>query len=141
MQDVRAGYTRVSTDDNTGLDGDNHSSGVSYHLSLIKPWSWDRHSINLLLEGGGLDTDEVIPLDIQDLGGLFRLSGYQRYELSGRYSLFGGLRYIYRVADNDFGALRAPSIWAAPSNGAGSGTRARISAWRAPSSQVPSMWG
>ncbi|UBO74519.1 patatin-like phospholipase family protein [Aeromonas rivuli] len=106
--DVRAGYTRVSTDDNTGLDGDNHSSGVSYHLSLIKPWSWDRHSINLLLEGGGLDTDEVIPLDIQDLGGLFRLSGYQRYELSGRYSLFGGLRYIYRVADNDFGALRAP---------------------------------
>lgn len=106
--DVRAGYTRVSTDDGTGLDGDKNSSGISYHLSLIKPWSWDRHSINLLLEGGGLDTDEVIPLDIQDLGGLFRLSGYQRYELSGRYSLFGGLRYIYRVADNDFGALRAP---------------------------------
>jgi NTE family protein len=106
--DVRAGYTRVSTDDGTGLDGDKNSSGISYHLSLIKPWSWDRHSINLLLEGGGLDTDEAIPLDIQDLGGLFRLSGYQRYELSGRYSLFGGLRYIYRVADNDFGALRAP---------------------------------
>ncbi len=50
----------------------------------------------------------MVPLHIQDLGGLFRLSGFQRYQLSGRYSLFGGLRYIYRVADNDFGALKMP---------------------------------
>ncbi|MFM4825355.1 patatin-like phospholipase family protein [Aeromonas bivalvium] len=106
--DARAGYTRVSIDDGSGIDGNDSSAGASYHLSLVKPWSWDRHSVNLLLEGGGLDTDEAVPLDIQDLGGLFRLSGFQRYQLSGRYSLFGGLRYIYRVADNDFGALRAP---------------------------------
>lgn len=45
---------------------------------------------------------------ISRIWGLFHLSGFQRYQLSGRYSLFGGLRYIYRVADNDFGALKVP---------------------------------
>lgn len=75
---------------------------------MIKPWSWDRHSLNLILEGGGSTSQEEVPLLVQDLGGLFRLSGFQHYQLSGRYSLFGGLRYIYRVVDNDFGALRAP---------------------------------
>lgn len=104
--DMKLGYSHVN------LDGDgfqaSRSEGWNYRLSMVKPWSWDRHSLNLILDGGGSGSEESIPLYIQDLGGLFHLSGFQRYQLSGRYSLFGGLRYIYRVADNDFGALKVP---------------------------------
>ncbi len=104
--DMKLGHSHVSVDGLESADG--RSEGWNYQLSMIKPWSWDRHSLNLILEGGGSGSEEVVPLHIQDLGGLFRLSGFQRYQLSGRYSLFGGLRYIYRVADNDFGALKMP---------------------------------
>ncbi|MCH7348121.1 patatin-like phospholipase family protein [Aeromonas sp. MR7] len=104
--DVKSGYSHVKIEP-TGEPTEN-AEGVNYHLTMIKPWSWDRHSLNLMLEGGGSTSQEEYPLFVQDLGGLFRLSGFQHYQLSGRYSLFGGLRYIYRVADNDFGALRAP---------------------------------
>lgn len=108
--DIKGGYSHVRLDyHNDDEDNDNErNEGVNYHLSMIKPWSWDRHSLNLILEGGGSTSQEEYPLIAQDLGGLFRLSGFQHYQLSGRYSLFGGLRYIYRVVDNDFGALRAP---------------------------------
>ncbi|WDL82216.1 patatin-like phospholipase family protein [Aeromonas bestiarum] len=104
--DVKSGYSHVKIEP-TGEPTEN-TEGINYHLTMIKPWSWDRHSLNLMLEGGGSTSQEEYPLFVQDLGGLFRLSGFQHYQLSGRYSLFGGLRYIYRVADNDFGALRAP---------------------------------
>jgi NTE family protein len=104
--DVKSGYSYVRLDDNEDLN--ERYEGFNYHLAMIKPWSWDRHSLNLMLEGGGSTSQEEVPLFVQDLGGLFRMSGFQHYQLSGRYSLFGGLRYIYRVADNDFGALRAP---------------------------------
>ncbi|WP_429193237.1 patatin-like phospholipase family protein [Aeromonas salmonicida] len=104
--DIKGGYSTVRLDNNEDID--DRYEGINYHLSMIKPWSWDRHSLNLLLEGGGSTSQEEYPLFVQDLGGLFRMSGFQRYQLSGRYSLFGGLRYIYRVVDNDFGALRAP---------------------------------
>lgn len=104
--DIKGGYSAVRLDDSSDIN--DRYEGVNYHLAMIKPWSWDRHSLNLLLEGGGSTSQEEYPLFVQDLGGLFRMSGFQRYQLSGRYSLFGGLRYIYRVADNDFGALRAP---------------------------------
>lgn len=104
--DIKGGYSIVRLDNNEDID--DRYEGINYHLSMIKPWSWDRHSLNLLLEGGGSTSQEEYPLFVQDLGGLFRMSGFQRYQLSGRYSLFGGLRYIYRVVDNDFGALRAP---------------------------------
>ncbi|MGN5139052.1 patatin-like phospholipase family protein [Aeromonas sp. 164P] len=104
--DIKGGYSAVRLDN--GSDINDRYEGVNYHLAMIKPWSWDRHSLNLLLEGGGSTSQEEYPLFVQDLGGLFRMSGFQRYQLSGRYSLFGGLRYIYRVADNDFGALKMP---------------------------------
>ncbi len=104
--DIKGGYTSVRLNDKEG--GNELHEGINYHLSMIKPWSWERHSLNLLLEGGGSTSQEEYPLFVQDLGGLFRMSGFQRYQLSGRYSLFGGLRYIYRVADNDFGALKMP---------------------------------
>ncbi|MFM5438982.1 patatin-like phospholipase family protein [Aeromonas enteropelogenes] len=104
--DIKLGHSHVNFEGPEDLN--DRSEGWNYHLSMIKPWSWDRHSLNLILEGGGSGSEEAVPLHIQDLGGLFRLSGFQRYQLSGRYSLFGGLRYIYRVADNDFGAFRMP---------------------------------
>ncbi|MEG0010410.1 MAG: patatin-like phospholipase family protein [Aeromonas sp.] len=104
--DIKGGYTHIKLEP-TGADTEN-SEGLNYHLAMIKPWSWGRHSINLMLEGGGSTSEEKVPLYVQDLGGLFRLSGFQHYQLSGRYSLFSGLRYIYRVADNDFGAFKAP---------------------------------
>jgi len=106
--DIKGGYSHVRLDYHNDNEENERNEGVNYHLSMIKPWSWDRHSLNLILEGGGSTSQEEVPLLVQDLGGLFRLSGFQHYQLSGRYSLFGGLRYIYRVVDNDFGALRAP---------------------------------
>ncbi len=126
----------------TRRGGNELHEGINYHLSMIKPWSWERHSLNLLLEGGGSTSQEEYPLFVQDLGGLFRMSGFQRYQLSGRYSLFGGLRYIYRVADNDFGALKMPLyLGGSLEQGGGSGTRALTSAWIARLPQVPSMSG
>jgi NTE family protein len=105
--DMKLGYSRVNL---TGGEFDQmgRDRGLNYNFAMVKPWSWDRHSLNLILEGGGSNSDEIVPLYVQDLGGPFRLSGFQRYQLSGRYSLLGGLRYIYRVADNDFGAFRMP---------------------------------
>ncbi|QTL95480.1 NTE family protein RssA [Aeromonas jandaei] len=105
--DMKLGYSHVNLSGGE-LDQSSRDEGWNYNFSMIKPWSWGRHSLNLMLEGGGSSSQEALPLYIQDLGGLFRLSGFQRYQLSGRYSLFGGLRYIYRVADNDFGALKMP---------------------------------
>lgn len=104
--DIKGGYSYVDLDPSDGPS--EQAEGVNYRLVMIKPWSWDRHSLNLMLEGGGSSSQETVPLFVQDLGGLFRMSGFQHYQLSGRYSLFGGLRYIYRVADNDFGAFKAP---------------------------------
>lgn len=100
------GYLQLRQD---GLDGGKEESrGASYDLTLIKPWSWSRHSLNLMISAGGTQTSETLPLFAQDLGGMFNLSGFQPHALSGRYSLFGGMRYIYRLADNDFGAFRLP---------------------------------
>lgn len=104
--DIKGGYSHIDLKPSDGSD--EHTEGLNYHLAMIKPWSWGRHSLNLMLEGGGSTSQEEVPLFVQDLGGLFRLSGFQHYQLSGRYSLFSGLRYIYRVADNDFGAIKAP---------------------------------
>ncbi len=100
------GYMRVNQDNGEWATA--RSRGSSYEVSLVKPWSWERHSLNLMLGAGGTQTNEPLPLFAQDLGGMFNLSGFQPHELSGRYRLFGGLRYIYRLADNDFGAFRLP---------------------------------
>ncbi|USV57210.1 patatin-like phospholipase family protein [Aeromonas encheleia] len=104
--DIKGGYSHIKVEPTN--EPTENTEGINYHLALIKPWSWGRHSLNLMLEGGGSTSEEEVPLFVQDLGGLFRLSGFQHYQLSGRYSLFSGLRYIYRVADNDFGAVKAP---------------------------------
>ncbi|WIG83599.1 patatin-like phospholipase family protein [Photobacterium damselae] len=82
--------------------------GSYYNFSLIKPWNIKRHSLVGILKSGGSDSSELIPVNVQDLGGLFNLSGYHRYELNGRYSAFAGLVYRYRLFDNDFGAFSSP---------------------------------
>lgn len=85
------------------------SWGLVSNLDYLKPMALaDRHTLSLRLAGGGSDVSELLPIYLQDLGGLFNLSGYQRYQLSGRYKLFGGLIYSYRLLDNNFGAIKSP---------------------------------
>ena len=83
--------------------------GLVSELSLIQPIPLhERHTLNARLSGGGSAVSELQPMYLQDLGGLFNLSGYQRYQLSGRYKLFGALIYGYRLLDNNFGAFKSP---------------------------------
>ncbi|OZS41719.1 patatin-like phospholipase family protein [Photobacterium sanguinicancri] len=79
-----------------------------YNLSLIKPYNIDRHTFVALGKFAGADSKEFLPIFAQDLGGLFNLSGYHKYELNGRYSALGALIYRYQLLDNDFGAFSTP---------------------------------
>lgn len=81
---------------------------ISYNFSIKKPFTYDRHTLVLTAKTAGSDSDEMLPVFAQDLGGLFNLSGYHRYELNGRYSAFGSMIYRYRVLDNNFGAFKLP---------------------------------
>ncbi|EAS66774.1 patatin-like phospholipase family protein [Photobacterium angustum] len=81
---------------------------ISYNFSIKKPFTYDRHTLVLNAKTAGSDSDEMLPVFAQDLGGLFNLSGYHRYELNGRYSAFGSIIYRYRVLDNNFGAFKLP---------------------------------
>lgn len=105
LLDVEWGYSQIHSrfhgikvDDNTNY----------YNARLLKPFNFERHTLVTHLKGGGSDSQELVPIYAQDLGGLFNLSGYHRYELNGRYSLFGALNYRYRLLDNDFGAFSSP---------------------------------
>lgn len=89
-----------------GLDEDEVVN--NYNARLFKPFSVERHTLGLHLKGGGSDSEALLPIYVQDLGGLLNLSGYQSHELSGRYSLLGVLSYRYRLLDNDFGAFSSP---------------------------------
>ena len=83
--------------------------GLVSELELIQPIPLhERHTLSMRLSGGGSAVSELQPMYLQDLGGLFNLSGYQRYQLSGRYKLFGALVYSYRLLDNNFGAFKSP---------------------------------
>lgn len=79
-----------------------------YNMSLIKPFNIERHTLVGLGKIGGADSKEFLPVFAQDLGGLFNLSGYHKYELNGRYSALGALIYRYQLLDNDFGAFSTP---------------------------------
>ena len=83
--------------------------GTVSDVELRQPWQLSsRQVLDLRLTGGGSSVDELLPLYLQDLGGLFNLSGYQRYQLNGRYKLFGAIIYRYQLLENNFGALKAP---------------------------------
>lgn len=79
------------------------------NFNLFKAMSpTERQAINLRLSGGSSTISQMLPMYLQDLGGLFSLSGMQRYQLNDRYKLFGAFIYRYRLLDNDFGAFRYP---------------------------------
>ena len=128
------GTLKLGTPTSVWLDPRRHAvraaEGVNYRLVMIKPWSWDRHSLNLMLEGGGSRQEEVPPF-VQDLGGLFsvRLPAYQ---LSGHLQPVWRAVHIYWWRDNDFRGHPKPlSISGAPWAG-GSGTREETSVWNSP---------
>ena len=102
--EVGLGSSRSSINDQDTVSSDS----VYGQLKLIKPISHDRHSLVTTFQAGGYDGDDLLPVYVQDLGGLFNLSGYHRYELNGRYKLFGALVYNYRLLDNNFGAVSIP---------------------------------
>ncbi|AJR06705.1 phospholipase [Photobacterium gaetbulicola] len=102
--EVGLGSSRSSINDEETVSSDS----VYAELKLLKPFSYERHSLVSVLQAGGYDSDDVLPVYVQDLGGLFNMSGYHRYELNGRYKLFGALVYSYRLMDNNFGAVSVP---------------------------------
>ena len=99
------GYSKTHSEFQ-GLDEDEIVN--NYNARLYKPFSFERHTLGLHLKGGGSDSQALLPIYVQDLGGLLNLSGYQSHELNGRYSLLGVLSYRYRLLDNDFGAFSSP---------------------------------
>nr|WP_229821686.1 patatin-like phospholipase family protein [Photobacterium aphoticum] len=102
--EIGIGRGRSAVNGSDTVTGDN----LFYDVNLSKPFSYARHSLTLKAKLGGYDSEDVLPLYVQDLGGLFNMSGYHRYELNGRYRAFGALVYSYRLLDNDFGALSVP---------------------------------
>ena len=103
--EMKLGYFRNSLELN---DGRNSVTGIDYELEWLQPYSFDRHTLISKLALGGSSAEQEVPVFARSLGGLFNLSGYQRDQLSGRYSGFAGLLYHYRWFDNDFGAFRSP---------------------------------
>ena len=102
--EIGFGKSNSELNNTDSVDGDN----IYYDLQLAKPFTYQRHSLLAMVKGGGSDSDELIPIYVQDLGGLFNLSGFHRYELNGRYRALGALLYRYRLLDNNFGAFSAP---------------------------------
>jgi len=106
MLEVEIGFgkSRSTLNNDDSVDGDN----IFYDAQLFKPFSYQRHSLLTTVKVGGSDSEELIPIYVKDLGGLFNLSGFHRYELNGRYRALGALIYRYRLLDNNFGAFSAP---------------------------------
>ncbi|GAB3516831.1 patatin-like phospholipase family protein [Photobacterium alginatilyticum] len=102
--DVGLGFSRSTLNNEPSIDGEN----IYYDALMVKPFNYQRHTLVATFKAGGSESDELIPIYVQDLGGLFNLSGFHRYELNGRYRLFGAFNYRYRLLDNDFGAFSAP---------------------------------
>lgn len=102
--EVGLGISRSTLNNDSSINGEN----IFYNAQLIKPLNFQRHTLLAMFKAGGSESDELIPIYVQDLGGLFNLSGFHRYELNGRYRLFGALNYRYRLLDNHFGAFSAP---------------------------------
>ncbi|MGF1725700.1 patatin-like phospholipase family protein [Photobacterium nomapromontoriensis] len=102
--EVGIGSSRSSVNGADNVSGEN----AFFDIKTILPFSYDRHSLVTIMKFSGYDSDDLLPVYVQDLGGLFNMSGYHRYELNGRYRAFGALIYSYRLLDNDFGALSIP---------------------------------
>ncbi|MBM7455443.1 NTE family protein [Oceanisphaera litoralis] len=103
--EIQLGYYRNGLEVDGGRE---RITGLDYELELLRPYRRDRHTFIGKLALGGSSAEQEVPVFARSLGGLFNLSGYQRDQLNGRYSGFGGLLYHYRWFDNDFGAFRSP---------------------------------
>ena len=62
---------------------------------------------NLRLQDN-LNDDFTYAPKLYSVGGFLNLSGYPSNQLFGRHLRYGNLIYNYQVADNDFGAFKAP---------------------------------
>ena len=103
--ELKLGYFRNTLE----FDNQRNSvTGLDYELEWLQPYRFNRHTLISKLALGGSSAEQEVPVFARSLGGLFNLSGYQRDQLSGRYSGFAGLLYHYRWFDNDFGAFRSP---------------------------------
>lgn len=103
---LKVGYNETTSEFESR--GKVHGETVFYDFSFKKPFTYERHTMVLTAKTAGSDSDEMLPIFAQGLGGLFNLSGYHRYELNGRYSAFTSMIYRYRVIDNNFGAFKLP---------------------------------
>jgi NTE family protein len=103
--ETNVGYAQAHSKYN-GIVAD--EGAINYNIRLFKPFSFERHTLSAHFKGGGSNSQEQVPIYVQGLGGLLNLSGYQRDELNGRYSLFGALSYRYRLVDNNFGIVSSP---------------------------------
>ncbi|MGF1688222.1 patatin-like phospholipase family protein [Photobacterium japonica] len=102
--EISMGHSRSTVNGADSVSGTN----LFYSVNISQPFSYERHSLTAKAKFSGNNSDDLLPIYVQDLGGLFNMSGYHRYELNGRYRAFGALVYSYRLLDNDFGALSVP---------------------------------
>ncbi|MBQ1783296.1 MAG: patatin-like phospholipase family protein [Gammaproteobacteria bacterium] len=69
----------------------------------------DRHIVRASLRLQDYFNDDfTYSPQLYSLGGFLNLSGYPSNQLFGRHLRYGNLIYNYQVADNDFGAFKAP---------------------------------
>ncbi|WP_318463194.1 patatin-like phospholipase family protein [Photobacterium leiognathi] len=103
---AKVGYNQTTSEfhQNGKVDGETYF----YDLEVKKPFSFNRHTVAFTAKVAGSDSEEMLPIYAQALGGMFNLSGYHRYELNGRYSAFASMIYRYRLLDNNFGAFKLP---------------------------------
>lgn len=103
--DLTYGHSRTHAE---ALSQSQRESVDYYQVDLTQPLTYERHTLLLKGSFGGSDSAELFPIYVQDLGGFLNLSGFNRYELSGRYKAFVSASYRYRWFDNDFGMFSSP---------------------------------
>lgn len=103
--DLKLGYRYSDSE----IESGDISESVPYLDSLlIKPVSFGEHSVAALFRASGSESNAFYPVSPQSLGGLFNLSGFNRFHFTGNYRAFGSLIYRYHVSDVDFNLFSAP---------------------------------
>lgn len=83
------------------LGADDDYQKISFDWLEVK--SWGRHSLSAQWFNGNFIHGEAPVQEQYQLGGLFRLSGFNKNELSGRHLRLFNLYYLYRM-DNEISA-------------------------------------
>jgi len=84
------------------------------YFDIEKPFTLDAHNITLFVKAGSTyknnNSDEKVLLsDKFILGGLFNMSGYRPYSMSGTYMVLGVLKYRYELRESGFfGTFNTP---------------------------------